>query len=147
MTHKQHYVPVIHYGRVHDDVIKWKHFPRYWPFVRGIHQSSVNSPHKRQWRGALMFSFICVWTNGWVIKNRDAGDWRRNCAHYDVTVISHDRRDVYSIRNSNAHINSDFWIKYQIPISWNFVGGIHRSQKASNAESVSMSRRLHDLAS
>ena len=20
----------------HDDVIKWKHFPRYWPFVRGI---------------------------------------------------------------------------------------------------------------
>ena len=31
----------------HDDVIKWKHFPRYWPFVRGIHRSPVNSPHKR----------------------------------------------------------------------------------------------------
>ena len=41
----------------HDDVIKWKHFPRYWPFVRGIHRSPVNSPHKGQWRGALMFSF------------------------------------------------------------------------------------------
>ena len=25
------------YG-MHDDVIKWKHFPRYWPFVRGIHR-------------------------------------------------------------------------------------------------------------
>ena len=24
-------------GHAHDDVIKWKHFPRYWPFVRGIH--------------------------------------------------------------------------------------------------------------
>ena len=23
----------------HDDVIKWKHFPRYWPFVREIHRS------------------------------------------------------------------------------------------------------------
>ena len=23
---------------LHDDVIKWKHFPRYWPFVRGIHR-------------------------------------------------------------------------------------------------------------
>ena len=45
---------------VHDDVIKWKHFPRYWPFVRGIHRSPVNSPHKGQWRGALMFSLICV---------------------------------------------------------------------------------------
>ena len=30
----------------HDDVIKWKHFPRYWPFVRGIHRWPVNSPHK-----------------------------------------------------------------------------------------------------
>ena len=27
----------------HDDVMKWKHFPRYWPFVRGIHRSPVNS--------------------------------------------------------------------------------------------------------
>ena len=31
----------------HDDVNKWKHFPRYWPFVRGIHWSSVNSPSQR----------------------------------------------------------------------------------------------------
>ena len=50
----------------HDDVIKWKHFPRYWPFVRGIHRSSVNSPHKGQWRDALLLSLICVWINGWV---------------------------------------------------------------------------------
>ena len=32
----------------HDDVIKWKHYTRYWPFVRGIHRSPVNSPHKGQ---------------------------------------------------------------------------------------------------
>ena len=53
-------------SRPHDDVIKWKHLPRYWPFVRGIHWSPVNSPHKGQWRGALVFSLICVWVNGWV---------------------------------------------------------------------------------
>ena len=35
---------------IHDDVITWKHFPRYWPFVRGIHRSPVDSPHKGQWR-------------------------------------------------------------------------------------------------
>ena len=23
---------------MHDDVIKWKHFPHYWPFIRGIHR-------------------------------------------------------------------------------------------------------------
>ena len=38
-----------------DDVIKWKLFLRYRPFVRGIHRSLVNSPHKSQWRGNLMF--------------------------------------------------------------------------------------------
>ena len=37
-------------------------FRVYWPFVRGIHRSSVNSPHKCQWRGALIFSLICAWT-------------------------------------------------------------------------------------
>ena len=68
----------------HDGVIKWKHFPRYWPFMRGIHRSPVNSPHEGQWRGALMFSLICVWINGW-INNRQAGDLRRYLAHYDVT--------------------------------------------------------------
>ena len=71
---------------VHDDVIKSKHFPRYWPFVRGIHRSPVNSPHKGQWRGALMFSLNCVWINGWV-NNREAGDLRRNRAHYEITVM------------------------------------------------------------
>ena len=70
----------------HDDVIKWKHFPRYWPFVRGIHRSPVNSPHKGQWRGSLMFSLICVWINDWV-NNREAGGLRRCRAHYDVTVM------------------------------------------------------------
>ena len=50
----------------HDDVIKWKHFPPYNPFVRGIHRSPVNSPHKSQWRGALMVSLICAWINCWV---------------------------------------------------------------------------------
>ena len=72
---------------IHDDVIKWKHFPRNWPFVRGIHRSTVNSPHKGQWRGALMFSLIWVWKNGWV-NNGKAGDLRHHRAHYDVSVMS-----------------------------------------------------------
>ena len=70
----------------HDDVIKWKRFPRYWPFVRGIHRSPVNSLHKGQWRGALMFSLICAWINRW-INNCEAGDLRRHCAHYDAIVM------------------------------------------------------------
>ena len=69
-----------------DDVIKWEHFPRYWPCVSGIHSSPVNSFHRGQWRRALMFSLICTWTYGWV-NIRDAGDLRRHRDHYDVTVM------------------------------------------------------------
>ena len=70
----------------HDDVIKWKHCPRYWPFVWGIHRSPVNSPRKGQWRGSLMFSLICACINGWE-NIREAGDLSRHRAHYDVTVM------------------------------------------------------------
>ena len=70
----------------HDDVIKWEHFPCYWLSVRGIHRSPVDSPHKGQWRGALMFSLICAKTNGWA-NNRGADDLRRHLAHHDVTVM------------------------------------------------------------
>ena len=71
----------------HDDVIKWKHFLRYWPFVQGIHRSPVNSLHKGQGRDALMFSLICVRINGWV-NNCKAGDLRWYRAHYDVIVMN-----------------------------------------------------------
>ena len=37
---------------------------------------------------ALMFSLIFAWTNGWA-NHREAGDFRRHHAHYDVTVMEH----------------------------------------------------------
>ena len=73
----------------HGDVIKWKYFPHYWPFVREIHRPPVNFPHKGQWRGALMFTLICARMNGWV-NNGEAGDLRRYLAHYDVIVMKRD---------------------------------------------------------
>ena len=58
----------------------------FWPFVRGIHRSPVNSLHKGQRRGALMFSFTCSWLNGWV--NNRAGDLKLHRAHYDAIVMN-----------------------------------------------------------
>ena len=86
---------------IHDDVIKWKHFPRYWPFVRGIHRLPVNSPHKGQWRGALMFSLIYAWIKCW-INNREAGDLRRHRAHHDVIVM----HQWYDITHSKPQQNT-----------------------------------------
>ena len=40
----------------------WKRFPRYWPFVWGIHRSPVHSPHKGSATGASVF-FFCISLN------------------------------------------------------------------------------------
>ena len=72
--------------QMHNVIIKWKYFPRYWPFVRGIRRSPLNSPHKDQWRGALVFSLIRAWTNG-LVNNGDVGDLKHHRAHYDIIVM------------------------------------------------------------
>ena len=77
----------------HDDVIKWKHFPRYWSVVQG------------QWRGALIFSLFRSWTKDW-INARDAGDLIRHRAHYDVTVmpIVNTSRRVNTMQYTNVNM-------------------------------------------
>ena len=141
MYTKQRLVLVILHGRLwvpgpgisslHDDVIKWTHFPRYWPFVRGIHRYPVNSPHKGQWRGALMFTLICARINGW-LNNREAGDLRRHRAYSDVIVMVKSMRVLcwagvelplpYYIEKENTNAPEDPVIKnalydQQTPIS------------------------------
>ena len=74
----------------HIPISWWRHqmetFSALLALCAGNSPVPVNSPHKGQWRGSLMFSLICAWINGWV-NNREAGDLRRNHAHYDVNVM------------------------------------------------------------
>ena len=100
---------------IHDDVIKWKHFPRNWPFVREIHRSPVNFPHKGQWRGALMFSLIYAWINDWV-NNREAGDLRRQHGHYDVIVMRCNQITLLTFRHFHQSIYSS--IRLEIELSY-----------------------------
>ena len=103
------------YPPTHDDVIKWNHFPRYWPFVRGIHRSPVNSPHKGQWHGALMFSLICnkrlskQWW-GWWFETLSWPLWRH-------------RNDRSFSQNNSVKLESDTWYHHprchQCVLSWN----------------------------
>ena len=113
------------YPNPHDDVIKWKHFPRYWPFVWGIHRWPVNSPHKGQWRGALMFSLICAWINGWV-NNGEAGDLRRHRPHYDVIAERIPTTHAIPVSKSeNANI-------YFVFLENNSTGSFHNLFVVSN---------------
>ena len=104
----------------HDDVIKSKHFP---PFVRGIQRSSMDSPHKGQWHGALMFSLICVWINGWV-NSREAGDLRRYRTHCDVTVMVDRHANIaHRVNALCSRVDSkDFWrLQKQGQLTWSTV--------------------------
>ena len=87
------------------NVIKW---PRYWPFVRGIHRWPVNSPLKGQWRGALMFPLTCAWINSWG-NNPEAGDLRHHRAHYVMMCGK----------------LGDSWFRYSGP-QWDRVGEVFR---------------------
>ena len=86
----------------HDDVIKRKHFLRYWPFVWGIHRSPVNSPHKGQWRGALMLSLVCAWIKDWV-NNREAGDLSSNHT-FPLQNIRRIVEEIVAKEKSDVHL-------------------------------------------
>ena len=105
----------------HDDVIKWKHFPRNWPFVRGIHRSPVNSPDNGQWRGALMFSLICAWIKTWV-NNGEAGDLRRYRAHYDVIVMLEKTQWILSASCTLYPCPGGVTVVAWLQIEWNRQG-------------------------
>ena len=70
----------------------------------GNYRSPLESRHKGQWRGDLMFSLICAWTNGWV-NNEDIGDLRRHRAQYDVTERTNgwvNNEDIGDLRRHRA---------------------------------------------
>ena len=70
----------------HDDVIKWKLFPRCWPYCgefaghRWIHLTKDSDAE------LWYFLWSARWINGW-LNNRETGDLRRHRAHYDVIVM------------------------------------------------------------
>ena len=101
--------------------------------------------HKGQWRGVLMFSLICAWINGW-INNREAGDLRRHCAHYDVIVMyilwdriqkdSRIQKHLFDKENTCFLIISPryFILWDQKPISYNIHWGKHCGHWTSIAQ-------------
>ena len=118
----------------HDDVIKWKHFPCNWPFVRRIHRSPVNSPLKGQWRGALIFSLMCAWTDSWT-NNGNAGDLRRYCAHYDITVMIPTGQSPPAYYNPDNSTNSSLTILRCIfqCIASNMMRHVHMNGKLTKS--------------
>ena len=62
------------------DVITWKRFRYYWPFLRITHRSLVDSLHKGQWWGTLMIPMMPAWKNS--RRNyREAGELKYLCTH------------------------------------------------------------------
>ena len=102
----------------------WKRFQCYWPFLRAWWRHQMEtfsallalcagiSPHKGHWRGALIFSLICVWINDWV-NNREAGDLRRYRAHYDVTLMGN-LTVTGGCLSQRASSNAEFGVRFDV---------------------------------
>ena len=69
-----------------------------------VMRSPVNSPHKGQWHGALMFSLICPWINGWV-NNRKDDYLRRHRAHYDFFTSHCFLTHLWELFDSIVHVS------------------------------------------
>ena len=101
----------------------WRHqtktFSAYWPFVRGIHRSPVNSPLKGQWRGALMFSLICPLTKR---LSKPSWDW-----WFETPLRSlwrHCNDDIVCLCTPCHHENIMSWKRFRH--YWHNVRGIRR---------------------
>ena len=131
---------------MHDDVIKWKHVPSYWSFVRGIQRSPVDSPYKGQWRGALTFSLICAWINSWV-NNRKAGDLRHRHSHYDVTVMGHKLKNqpyVYPLIRTDPISRSCGIYLMTITLEISTLSIFHMGLKTTNLGLLSYFKRANE---
>ena len=78
-----------------------------------------------QWRGALMCSLICAWTNSWA-NNGDAGDLRRHHAHYHGVIAMHagpvnvrgqafsllEGWNIFEKKCINVSVNKVFWCAF-----------------------------------
>ena len=73
-------------GLVHGDVIKWKHFPRYWPLCGEFTGHQWNPRTGANVAELWCFLWFEPWING-LVSNDETGDLRRHRAHYDATVM------------------------------------------------------------
>ena len=112
----------------HDDVIKWKHFPRYWPFVPGIHRSPVNSPHKGKW--------CVVWlTNGWIKKSRRWWFETPSCPlwhqYNDYSQYSLDKLWPGTYLSKIVQIMAFSWLapSHYLAQCWQIVNWTHRKKR------------------
>ena len=117
-TQFQSFIVVFHSlsPSVHDDVIKWKYFPRCWPFVKGIHRSPMDSPHKDQWDAELWWF---LWSAPEQLNKQSSRWWfeTHNRAHYNLTLMA-----VCVFALFDGVMTWKRFLHY-----WPFVAGIHRS--------------------
>ena len=104
----------------------------------GIHWSSVNSPHKGQWRGALMFSLICASNKrlskqswGWWFETSSCSLWR-HCngvpLRVDPWYIQHQQEIRFSVEKSDI-FNSEFLscnviLKFSTEHDWHIFSSV-----------------------
>ena len=76
-----------------------------WPFVREIHLSLVVCPQNGRWHGALMFSLICFWTNGWA--RCSCSRCNKNTQHIESRYLLQPPKHSLLFVNRFRHINNN----------------------------------------
>ena len=109
-----------------------------------------NSPHKGQWRGALIFSLICARINGWVnnvklvIKTPSCPLWRPCNVIVEVVILNTEYFMYFYVMNCSPLPTADPW-RY-MPIFFNrkmYHSATYRFQEITgHNSSCTVSKRL-----
>ena len=141
----------------HDDVIKWKHFLRNWPFVRGIHRSPVNSPHKGQWSGAFdvffdlrLYKRLSKPSWGWWFETLSRPLWRHcNVTNLCLSLWSYDLRfsvQGLSLRGIQANQWFGYFRDHKPVFGTKFMSNAHRLRCTRYIMAISMSNLTHKIS-
>ena len=118
---------------IHDDVFKWKHFPRYWPFVRGIHRI----PAQRPVTGSFDVFFdlrlnkrLGKQSRGWWFETLSRPLWRHCNETLNVNFVSlrniFKSNQVYCYTNNINHITP--YNRYNEALHIKYISQLHLAQ-------------------
>ena len=110
--------------RTHNHFMTWKHFPNHWLFVRGLHRSLVDSPHKESVMGTLMFSLMLSWTSCCTISQ----------------VTSHLRHHDFMWRNYNN--GPHWWMNSPAKENMNLVTFMKNHQDRPGRNTFTLLKRI-----
>ena len=98
------------------DVMAWTHIPHYWPFVRGIHRSSMDS-HQHDKKGPVMRSFDIF---RFISLSKPLGK-KSSCRRFETQWRSYDVIVIHLSAMISLYTHKDFYDTHDLFVKAHYM--------------------------